>query len=70
MDIAEQVLNHAIKHYNEGGWDIVYECLTVKDIESDIKEYNLADADQAIKHYEQIYDIVNERREEVKSFIW
>jgi 2-polyprenyl-3-methyl-5-hydroxy-6-metoxy-1,4-benzoquinol methylase len=68
--IAEQVITYAIKHYNEEGWDFVYECHTADDIAADLAENNITTFDEAIAHYAEIYGLVNEQREEVKSFSW
>lgn len=31
-ELAQAVIDHATKHYEEGGWDVVVECMTVEDI--------------------------------------
>jgi len=29
---AEQVMAHAVEHYNDGGWDVIVECWTIEDL--------------------------------------
>lgn len=39
-ELAQKVLDHALAHYNDGGWDVLVECYTVEDIVREWKQWS------------------------------
>jgi len=69
-DIAKEVYRYAMTHYNKDGWDYVVECMDAEEIAEELKEEGITSFDKAIKFYDEIYGIVNEKRQEAKSYAW
>jgi hypothetical protein len=65
--ISEQLLRHAMLHYNEDGWDFVVECYTIEEIVETLIENDLNTIEKAIVYFGEIYSLHNERREEIQS---
>lgn len=61
-EIIKAVREHALKHYNEGGWDYVVECWEDSDIEKAIA--HALTLDGAIKAVGRLVGIVAEQRKE------
>jgi len=47
--LAEQVQEHALEHYNEAGWDIVYETMTITEIADQLEDAGIKTLDGALK---------------------
>lgn len=62
---VKEVLDHAIAHYEEGGWDYVVECWSEKEIEDTTK--NCRTAAGAIKVIGKIVGARDTYRKEIQA---
>jgi hypothetical protein len=67
-ELIQEVKRHAIKNYNNGGWDYIVECFDDEDIAEIIKGKRSVKA--AISAVKRHADILEERRIEVTSEIF
>lgn len=72
MKNTEAVRNHAIEHYNDGGWDFIVECYSDEDIQKvlDYDGVQEGDVEAAIEALDFVRKIHFEREEEIRSTIW
>jgi len=59
-ELAHHVQDHALAHYNEGGWSVLIECYTLAEIESELIEENATTKAQAIACFEEACDVIGE----------
>lgn len=52
---AAEIYQHAVDHYNDGGWDVIVECWTVEEIQEKITEMGLVKAWLLIKDLVDIW---------------
>ena len=64
--MVQAVRDYAQKHYNEGGWDIVMECYSDKDILETAT--GAATPEEAIKRVDEVVSVVREMEEEYGDF--
>jgi hypothetical protein len=63
---ATRIMEKAIKHYNDGGWDVIVECWEPEDIERILAEHN-GDEDEATKTIEALVDIWSDRQADARN---
>lgn len=68
--IAEAVMQHAEKHYNENGWDYIVECFSIGDIVRELTECNVSTLPEAIKEMGEYAGLLDERRTDIQSTIF
>ena len=57
---ADRVMAHARKHYTEGGWDVIYECLTNEEVDQLLEEEGSEEA--AWLAIESLVDVWSDRQ--------
>jgi hypothetical protein len=68
--LVEAVKAHAVKNYEQGGWDYVVECWSSADIETKIVENVLDTEPKAIAWFGEIVGLLDERRRDVQAEIF
>lgn len=63
-EIANEIMKHAVKNYENDGWDFVVECKTVADIEEMIGDRDL---EAALAFVKKIVGILDERRRDAEA---
>jgi hypothetical protein len=66
----KELQQHANKHYEEDGWDIIAECWSATEVQKILDEEPVQNLEDLIKIAARICGIVDERRREVQSFIF
>lgn len=69
-EIAEAVQKHAVENYEKNGWDYIVECWTRNDIETELAIANITDVLEAIKMFEQLARIWDDRRKDAEAEIF
>ena len=67
-DLIEGVRQYALAHYNEGGWDIIFECFEDDELAEEIE--GCKDLPAAIEKMAWIAKIHNDRRREIQAEIF
>ena len=62
---ADRVMDHAIKHYNDGGWDVIVECWGKDEITDILVE--MGDEDSAWRLIESLVDIWADRQADARN---
>jgi hypothetical protein len=60
--LISAVKEHAIEHYEDGGWDIVIECWSDSDIAELLAKHNAHDAATAIDAFRPLIDVWSDRQ--------
>ena len=67
-EIAKYIYNYAQEHYNDGGWDVIVECWSLKEIMDEIQDDD--SKGDALKHLESVVDVWAERQADALNSIW
>ena len=67
-EIAKYIYNYAQEHYNYGGWDVIVECWSLKEIMDEIQDDDYKE--DALKHFESVVDVLAERQADALNSIW
>ena len=67
-EIAKYIYNYAQEHYNDGGWDVIVECWTIKDIMEHIQDDD--SQEDALKHFQSTADVWAERQADAVNSAW
>lgn len=67
IEIAEQVVVHALKNYEESGWDFIVECFTRDEIAQTIHAKHIVSVREAIAYFSAHARLLDERRREIIS---
>lgn len=62
--IAKAIYAYAEDHYNDGGWDVIVECYTIDMLEEVVIREGWKRPQEAIKFFEGIADIYNDRQQD------
>ena len=60
--LAEIVKAHALEHYEDGGWDVIMECWTNKEIQEHLEEAKATTPEEAIKAFQWLVNVYAERQ--------
>ena len=66
MDFYTRVKDHARAHYNDGGWDVVYECWGREEVEIVVDEC-AGDLDEAWRIIEACVDVWADRQADARN---
>lgn len=67
-EIAKYIYDYAVEHYNDGGWDVIVECWTLKEIMEHIEDGE--SKEDALKHFEGVVDAWAERQADAINSVW
>lgn len=65
--LVKAVKDHALAHYNDGGWDVVVECWEDAEIERLLREGAATTSEEAIAAFAVLVDIWADRQADVKN---
>lgn len=66
MTLTEFIKDHAEKHYEDGGWDVVVECWSDKEITDHLTEYKVTNEAQALDAFAFMVDVWADRQAEAR----
>jgi hypothetical protein len=66
-ELVAAVKAHAHKHYEDGGWDVIVECYSDKEIEEYLAENAAVTVEAAIAAFEPLVDVWADRQAEAQS---
>ena len=66
--IAQYIYNYAQEHYNDGGWDVIVECWTIKDIMKHIQ--NGDSKEKALKHFQDTAEVWADQQADAMNSVW
>lgn len=67
-EIAKYIYDYAVEHYNDGGWDVIVECWSLKEIMDEIQDDD--SKEDALKHFESVVDVWAERQADAVNSAW
>lgn len=67
-EIAKYIYNYAQEHYEDGGWDVIVECWTLKEIMEQIEDGD--SKEDALKKFQSTADVWAEREADALNSIW
>lgn len=67
-EIAKYIYDYAVEHYNDGGWDVIVECWTLKEIMEHIEDDD--SKEDALKKFQSTADVWAEREADALNSIW
>ena len=67
-EIAKYIYDYAVEHYNDGGWDVIVECWSLKEIMNEIQDDD--SKEDALKHFESVVDVWAERQADAVNSAW
>jgi len=71
ITLAKAVYAFAESNYNKHyGYQTIVECMTIKEIAEELKDYNITTEEEALKFYTRFADLHNERYEEVMAEVF
>jgi len=68
QQLIQAVKDHALKHYNEGGWDYIVECYSDEDIAREIGKARTPKG--AIRKVAEWAKLHGDQRAEIRAEIW
>lgn len=60
--LVKAVQEYALKHYNDGGWDVIVECWSADEIASEVTESLCKTPEDAIKVFAPMVDVWADRQ--------
>lgn len=66
ITLADKVMAHAEANYTAGGWDVVVECWTLKDINEYLAESGATNESDAIDAMERIVGVWADRQADAR----
>jgi hypothetical protein len=67
-EIAKYIYNYAQEHYEDGGWDVIVECWTVKDIMEQIQDDE--SQEEALKNFKGLASVWTEHQADAVNSAW
>jgi len=67
-EIAKYIYNYAQEHYNDGGWDVIVECWTIKDIMDRIEDGE--SKEDALKSIEGAVGVWADQQADAVNSVW
>lgn len=67
QDLVRAVKDHAVEHYNDGGWDVIVECWGDNQIANIIEAGDAKTVKQAIKCFKPMVDIWADRQADARN---
>jgi predicted RNase H-like HicB family nuclease len=67
-EIAKYIYNYAQEHYNDGGWDVIVECWTIKDIMDHIGDGE--SKEDALKSIEGAVSVWADQQADAVNSVW
>jgi len=69
--IGQQIMDYAGDHYNDGGWDVIYECHTAATVAALVWSYGGAEDvttfEQALEQIKPIVSVYDDREADAKN---
>lgn len=65
--MTEAVKKHATEHYEDGGWDVVVECWTDKEIQDWLVKNGAATPEEAIDSFKDLVSIWADRQADARN---
>lgn len=64
--LVQALKTHAMENYNAGGWDVVVECYTDREIAEILTEKHATTLDEAIAAFATVVDVWSERQADAR----
>lgn len=59
-EIAKYIYDYAVEHYNDGGWDVIVECWTIKSIMETLEDDE--SQEEALEGFKDLVSVWAERQ--------
>ena len=69
-EMVAAVKQHAMKNYNNGGWDTIVECYSDKELAEEIQKFGCKTSKEAIQKIGKFCDLYDEKRREIQAEIF
>ena len=66
--IAQYIYNYDQEHYEDGGWDVIVECWTIKTIMEDIEDGESKEA--VLKRFKSIVGVWADQQADAVNSVW
>ena len=66
--IAQYIYNYAQEHYEDGGWDVIVECWTIKTIMDDIEDGE--SKEDVLKRFKSIVGVWADQQADAVNSVW
>ncbi len=70
QEMIEAVKAHAIKHYEQDGWDTIVECYSDSEIAKEIEQGKCESVEQAIAYVAKGCKVYNDYRNDIRAEIF
>ncbi len=69
IELAKGVMAHAEAHYEDGGWDVMVECMTIEDIADEIDKHGprVRSVSGAIRSVHFMVDVWADRQADARN---
>ena len=67
QNIIEYIKQYALEHYEDGGWDVIVECWSDKDIEKHLTLCKATTKEKALKDFQSIASIWADRQADARN---
>lgn len=65
--LIERVKQHALDHYENGGWDVIVECWTDEELAQLLADYNATTFEAALNALGPIVDVWADRQADARN---
>lgn len=62
MTLVEFIKAHALKHYEDGGWDVIVECWDDEEIERVLDDFDAHTQAEALETFSYLVDAYSDRQ--------
>ena len=67
QNIIEYIKQYALEHYDDGGWDVIVECWSNKDIEKHLTLCNVTTKEKALSAFEGIVNVWADQQADARN---
>ena len=66
-NIIEYIKQYALEHYDDGGWDVIVECWSNKDIENHLTLCKATTKEKSLKDFQSIASIWADQQADARN---
>jgi hypothetical protein len=67
QNLIDAVKKHANEHYEDGGWDVLVECWSDKDILNHLNTYGARTEKQAVESFKTVVSVWADRQADARN---